>query len=122
MTLNSTVPGEVAIGQAKFVSDLASQNPDLKLYDAHTSSSLMDAPSADHAPCDRDHCRSLVMSCMSTEINFGVCVLASFLLTATMSQYKRLARVIDYMASDPKHCGGASAGGASISDEEVGAS
>ena len=88
----------------------------------------MDAPSADDAPCDRDHCRSLVMSCMYggkrtfTEILFGVCVLASFLLTATMSQYKRLARVIDYMASDPKHCGGASAGGASISDEEVGAS
>ena len=43
MTLDSTVPGEVA----KFVSDLASQNPDLKLYDAHTSSSLIDEPPAD---------------------------------------------------------------------------
>ena len=50
MTLDSTVPGEVAIGQAKFVSDLASQNPDLKLYDAPTSSSLMDAPPADAPP------------------------------------------------------------------------
>ena len=107
---------------------MASQNPDLKLYDAPTPSSLIDAPPADDPPCDRDPYRSLVMSCMYggkrtfTEILFGVCVLASFVLTATMAHYKRLVRVIGFMASDPKHCSGSSAGGSSISDEEVCAS
>ena len=110
MTLDFTVPEEVAIGQAKFVSDLAAQIPELKLYDTPMSTAFMDVVPEDDPPCDKERYRSLVMSCMYggkrtfPEILFGVCVLASFVLTATMSHYKRLVRVIGYMASDPKHC------------------
>ena len=50
------------------------------------------------------------MSCMYggkrtfPEILFGVCVLATCVATATMSHWKKLVRIIGYMAKDPSHC------------------
>ena len=110
MTLDFTVEGEVAIAQTKFVADLAAQLPGLKLYDTPMSAAFMEPPPLNDPPCDRDRFRSIVMSCMYggkrtyPEILFGVCVLAACVLTATASHWKKLLRIVGYMARDPSHC------------------
>ena len=108
MNYDLSVPGECRVTQCKYAQDLHQMVPEAKLVDHPYSSDFSAVPPEDDPPCDRNRFRSVTMMCAyganrtTPQIKFGIGVLATVLMTATLTHWSRLLRICGYIIKNAK--------------------